>query len=71
MHYAKFVHRLNSTSTNLLLTNSTNMNFIPTALKIVLVKFLLVETALVGDPLQLVLHNFTSITMITKKATLT
>ena len=45
------VHRLKSTSTNLLIKNSTNTNFIPIALKFVLVEFILVETILVGDPL--------------------
>ena len=43
------VHRLNSTSANLLITNSNSTNFIATALKFVLVEFLLVETALLGD----------------------
>ena len=42
------VHRLNSTCTNLLITNSTSTNFIPIALKFVLVKFELVETVLAG-----------------------
>ena len=54
LYYAKFVlveYRLNSTSTNLLIRNSTSMNFIPIALKFVLVEFILVETVLVGDPL--------------------
>ena len=31
--------------------NSTSTNFIPIAIKIVLVEFVLVETVLVGDPL--------------------
>ena len=57
LYYAKFVlveyvvHRLNSTSTNLLITNSTSTTFIPIALKFILVEFLLVETVQVGDPL--------------------
>ena len=42
------LHRLNSTSMNLLITNSTNANFIPTSLKIILVEFVLV-----GDPLHM------------------
>ena len=33
IHTSWVVHRLNSTSTNLLITNSTSANFIPTALK--------------------------------------
>ena len=39
---------------NLLITNSTRMNFIPMALTFVLVEFVLVDTVLVGDPL----YNF-------------
>ena len=35
----------------LLHSNSTSMNFIPIALKFVLVEFVLLETVLVGDPL--------------------
>ena len=42
---------MNSTSTKLLITNSTSTNFISIAIKIVLVEFVLLEAILVGDPL--------------------
>jgi hypothetical protein len=43
-HYYEFYYIASS-------KNSTSTNFIPIALKIVLVEFVLVETVLVGDPL--------------------
>ena len=54
---------MNSTSTNVIITNftstnflpiavkSTSTNFLPIAVEFVLVEFVLVETVLVGDPL--------------------
>ena len=39
---------------NLLIKNSTSTNFIPIALKFVLVEFVLVKTVLVGDPLYMI-----------------
>ncbi len=42
----------------LLHSNSTSTNFIPIALKFVLVEFVLVETVLVGDPLYLEVSTF-------------
>ena len=42
---------------NLLITNSTSTNFIPLALKIVLVESVLVKTILVGDPLYVIKMN--------------
>jgi hypothetical protein len=50
-------HRLNSTSTTLLIRNSTSTIFIPIALKFVQVEFVLVETVLVGDPLYTKVKN--------------
>ena len=58
------VHRLNSTSMNLLITNSTSMKFIPIALKIVLVEFVLVLAA----PSFLLLGHFPLAVKLNKKS---
>ena len=47
---SSIVNRLNWTSTNLLIKNSTSTNFIPIALKILLVEFVLMETLVMGGP---------------------
>ena len=54
------VHSLNSTSMNLLIMNSTSKNFIPIALKSVLVEFVLVETVQDGDPLYCLFIYYTN-----------